>query len=278
MRLTCLLFILCLLGAASFAVAEEESWDDVGIDQRLGERIPLDDLQFVDEEGTTISLASLFDRPIILTLVYYRCPSICSPLLAEVSRVIQNCDLTPGEDYRLVSISFDPEEGPDLTVLKKENMLAAMEKKPAPPDAWRFLTGNEENIRRITEAVGFRYIRDPNEVDYIHAAVVIFLSSDGMIARYLEGMQFNPADMELAVVDASTGTARAFMRKAQRLCYSFDENASTYVLQVNRLILGLTGLFVVLFLVFLVVKKPAAKPEAADEDDTPKPGATESVT
>jgi protein SCO1 len=115
-------------------------------------------------------------------------------------------------------------------------------------------------------------------VDYIHAAVVIFLSRDGMIARYLEGMKFNPADMELAVIDASTGTARAFMRKAQRLCYAFDENASTYVLQVNRVILGITGLFVLLFLVFLAVKKPAPKHVVPDEEDAPKPDTTESAT
>ena len=257
MRSTTLNRALCstlFLVAASVCIAADKPVE-VGIEERLGERIPLESLTFFDEQGKSVKLEELFDRPIVLTLVYYKCPGICTPLLQEVVRVADLCDLMPGDDYRLITISFDPRENAELARLKKENMLAEMKNKHVSPEGWRFFTGDAENVRRITEAVGFRYIPDRNKVDFVHAATVVFLSSDGMIARYLNGTQFNPADLKLAIIDAKEGRARSFMQRIQRLCYAYDPEGRAYVLQVNRLILGVTLLFATCFGMFVLARK-----------------------
>ena len=155
-RRTVLNRMLCgiVLAMASVCVGQEST--QIGIDEHLGEHIPLETLSFFDEDGRPIALKELFDRPIVLTLVYYRCPGICTPLLQELAKVADNCDLTPGEDYRIVTISFNPEETAELAKPKKANMLAELKNKQVPPEGWRFLTGDAENIGRITDAVGFR--------------------------------------------------------------------------------------------------------------------------
>ncbi len=237
--------ISAVVGLAFPCAAEYTA--EVGIDEQIGDLLPLDSFEFTDEDGEPIVLAELFDRPVVLTLVYFRCPGICTPLLQEVARVADLCDLEPGEDYRLVTVSFDPGESHELAKPKRANMIASLENKDVPLEGWRFLTGDADNIDRLTDAVGFRYVPDRNEVDYVHAATVIFVSSDGLIARYLNGTQFNPADLKLAVIDASEGRARSFMQRMQRLCYSFDPDGRAYVLQINRVILLVTVVFVGVF-------------------------------
>jgi len=231
----------------------------VGIEEHLDTTIPLADLHFTDEDGKPVVLADLFGKPVILTLVYFSCPGICTPLLNELSNVVQKSRMVPGEDFRMITISFDPSEGHELAKLKQINMLAAMEQnKPAPED-WRFLVGDEKNIRRIADAVGFRYVRDKNGIDFVHAASVMFLSPEGKIVRYLNTTRFNPADLEMAVIDAAEGRSRSFMQKVERLCYAYDPEGQAYVLKINRIILGFTIVFVLLFVGFLVLRKPAAR-------------------
>ncbi len=249
-------FCLGLLFVATDVRAADEP-TRIGIVEHLGDRLPLQELSFLDEEGRPITLKELSDRPIVLTLVYYKCPGICTPLLQELAAAVDKCDLSPGEDYRIVTISFDPTETAELARPKKANMIAEVKSKEVPPNGWRFLTGNTKNVRHITEAVGFRYIQDKNKVDFVHAATVIFLSTDGMIARYLNGTRINPADLKLAVIDASEGRARSFMQKIQKLCYSYDPEGRAYVLKMNRIILGVTLLFAMAFGGFLVFKKTA---------------------
>jgi len=235
----------------------------VGIEEHLGRTIPIDELNFTDEEGNPVKLADLFGKPVILTLVYFSCPGICTPLLNELSRVVQQSRMVPGEDFRMITISFDPDEGHELAKLKRTNMIAAMESNVPPPEEWRFLVGDEENIRRIADEVGFRYVRDKNGIDFVHAASVMFLSPEGKIVRYLNTTRFNPADLEMAVIDAGNGRARSLMQKVERLCYAYDPEGQAYVLKVNRIILGITLIFVLLFVGFLVFKKPAGRSEGA---------------
>ena len=238
----------------------------VGIEEHLDSTIPLADLKFTDEEGHPVVLADLFGKPVILTLVYFSCPGICTPLLNELSSVVQKSRMVPGEDFRIVTISFDPSEGYELAKLKRINMLAAMETNVPAPEDWRFLVGDEENIRKITDAVGFRYVRDRNNIDFVHAASVMFLSPEGKIVRYLNTTRFNPADLEMAVIDAAEGRSRSFMQKVERLCYAYDPEGQAYVLKINRIILGITIVFVLLFVGFLVLRKPAARrpPEGSE--------------
>jgi len=245
-----------LLACTSMAAAEKV---EVGIEEQLGEFLSLETYAFKDEQGKDVVLKDFFDMPVALVPVYYRCPSICTPLLQEVTRVVDMCDLEPGVDYRLVTFSFNPKEGPDLARNKKRNLLATMEKRKLSEDAWRFLTGDQDTITRLTRDIGFRYKPDETGNDFIHAATVVFISPKGKISRYLNGLAFNPADLKLAVVDAKEGRARSFMQKVQKLCYSYDPKGRKYVLQVNRIILGVTILFVLVFVPFLLWKRPAGK-------------------
>lgn len=224
----------------------------VGVEERLGTVLPLDDLEFRDEEGRPLKLRTLFDKPVALTLVYYRCPGICTPLLLELSHAVGVSDLKPGEDYRLVTISFDPTEDSELAKNKKSNMIAEVKGRQVPLDAWRFLVGDAENIRRITDLVGFRYALDKNQVDYVHAGTVIVLAADGTVVRYLNGVTVNPVEMKMAVLDAQAGRPRSFMRRVGELCYGYDPTKGNYVLKVNRIILAAMALLLAAFIVFLM--------------------------
>jgi protein SCO1/2 len=228
---------------------------EVGIEEHLGQILPLETFTLNDEDGRPIVLKELFDRPVILTFVYFRCPGICTPLLQELSKNVNNCDLTPGQDYRMVTVGFDPTETAELAKAKQANMIATVDKKEMSTKDWRFLTGDAETVKRLTDAVGFYYVKDKNEVDYVHAASVIFLSAEGKIVRYLNTMTFNPADVKMAVLDASEGRARSFMQKIQALCYTYDPASRGYVLQLNRVILGVTVVFVMVFVAFLLLRK-----------------------
>ena len=273
MRETKRLFTVCCVLATGLAAIAQVPGDDagkVGVEEKLGTVLPLDELKFYDEDGQLIALSALFDRPVVLTLVYYRCPGICTPVLQEVAWVADNCDLVPGQDYRMVTVSFDPEETFELANPKRANMIAEIRSKDVPEDAWRFLTGDAGNINAITGMTGFYYIPDKNEVDYIHAATVVFLSKEGKVVRYLHGTAFNPVDFKMAILDAAQGRERSVVQKISKFCYSYDPEGQAYVLQVNRIILGVTVLFVGAFGVFLLGRSMAGRARGAGEG-TPAP-------
>jgi protein SCO1/2 len=266
-RSTMLTLMLCGLLLAALPMVFGAERRPVGVEEHIGEMLPLEQYSFIGENDETVAFADLFDRPVVLTLVYYRCPGICTPLLTELASVVSKTDMAPGDDYRMVTISFDPREGSELARQKQVNMLAQIENHDIAADDWRFLTGDAENIKSITEAVGFHYIPDPNETDFVHAATLIFLGTDGKIIRYLNGTRFNPADLKLAVVDATEGRARSFMQRIQALCYSYDPEGHVYALKINRVILGVTLLFALCFAAFLMSKSLLRK-----NDDTTSPG------
>jgi protein SCO1/2 len=259
--------VFALLAAALWvaapAGAEEPDYaagGRVGITERLGETVP-EGLVFRDEEGQPVELRSLITRPTVLTLVYFRCPNICSPLMHEVAHTVDEVDLVPGVDFDLVTVSFDDREGPDLARAAKGNLLADMEKK-VDPRAWRFLTGEGKSIRALADAVGFGFKRE--EQDFVHAGTVVFLTKDGKIVRYLGGLAMLPFDMKMAINDAAEGTPRTLMQKVQKICYAYDPVGRKYVFQVNKIILivSLTGL--ALFLAFLFLRRRSGR-KAADE-------------
>ena len=257
-----LLLILAAAGAQDMGgdgYADDES---IGIDERLGETIPLD-LTFHDEEGEPVRLRDLVTKPTILTLVYFRCPSICSPLMNELARTVDKLEgLEPGRDFDLITISFDSTEGPDLAAVGKDNLLGRMEKE-VPEEAWRFLTGDKDNITAITRAAGFRYRKEKQ--DFVHAATVIFVTNEGKIVRYLGGLKLLPADVKLALLDAAEGTPRTLMQRIQKICYAYDPVGKTYVLQINRIILFFTLAVLAVFLAFLLLRRKRPAPAPARE-------------
>ena len=266
---------LLLLTAATLAAAEDRKVIPIGVDEKLGETIPLD-LPLIDEEGSELKLGDLFDKPVVLTLIYLRCPSICSPLINGLADTVDELkEMRPPKDYRLITVSFD---NTDLNKLDnaRKGLLSRMATKPS-LDAWRFLTGPQESIDRLTDAVGFRYKKEGQ--DFIHPGTVIFLSKDGKIVRYLAGVStrsgkdddfaFLPSDMKFALMDASEGIYHEFIPQIVRTCYTFDPASRRYVFNVNKLILFGTLFLAGIFLAILLLKKPKKAPVTPEPEEAP---------
>jgi protein SCO1/2 len=171
-------------------------------------------------------------------------------LLAGVSDLLEKIDLEPGRDFRVVTISFNEEEGPDLTKRKKNNYFKRL-RREVDRDSWRFLTGSAASIRAVTEATGFRYKRTGK--DFQHPAALIVLSPEGKIARYLYGVKFQPFDAKLAIYEASEGRSGPTINKILLFCFSYDPEGQTYTFNILKVTGTVTMVFAVMFLVFLLV-------------------------
>lgn len=238
-------FLFCTALAAS-SVDEIES----GIEERLGQYVPVD-LELVDEEGRTVRLGDLIDRPTIVSLVYYECPSVCRPLLDEVSTMLgklSEMDLEAGEDYRVLTISFDEMDSPRGSArLKKEYYRTLPDGFPG--NAWTFLTGDSSAVHEFTQSVGFSFKRVDN--DFAHPTTLVVLAPGGKITRYLFGARYLPTDIKLALLEASEGRVGPTIAKFFQFCFSYDPEGRKYVLNMTRVVgasmlFGLAG-----FVVFL---------------------------
>jgi protein SCO1/2 len=227
--------------------AEHEPPDplEIGIEERLGDSVPLQ-LGFVDADGDSIYLRDLIDKPTIVTLVYYHCPTICKPLLGSVVEVVDKTDLTPGKDYELLTISFDETDTPQSATTIKTNFTNSLGKDLA-PDAWKFLTADSVTIAHLTDAVGFRFQR--RDKDFAHGTCLIVLSPDGKIVRYLYGLRYMPFDLKMAVSEASKGNIAPSIARVLRYCFSYDPEGRRYALNINRV----AGTGILLFAVGWVI-------------------------
>jgi protein SCO1 len=243
------LLIPALFGGAPSSRAQTAASPEIGIVEKLGETIPLD-VELYDESGNVVRLQNVINKPTIVTFVYFRCPGICSPLLTELSKMVEKLDLELGKDYQILTLSFDSGEKPELAADKKENYLSSIP-KALNPDGWHFFTGDSANIRRFTDAAGFHFKRDGK--DWIHAAGLIFLSPNGKITRYINGIQYLPFDIKMAVIEASNGKVRPTIAQILRFCYSYDPDSRSYALNVTRIslavIIFLAAVFAAVFLV-----------------------------
>jgi len=235
------------------APAQTESDIEIGVVERLNEYIPLDAM-LVDENGDTVIIGDLIDKPTILNFVYYRCPGICSPLMDGLADVMDATDLVLGEDYQALTISFDPREATFLAVRKKNNYLNLMEKKEQAEKGWQFFTSDSASIVRLTEAAGFRYKATGN--DFIHSATLIILDPKGKITRYMNGIYFLPFEMKMSIVEAAEGKAGPTINRVLQYCYSYDPEGQKYVLNITKVSATLILFFaVVLLTVLLIVRK-----------------------
>lgn len=225
----------------------------VGIVEHLGDTLP-DGVMLTDETGREVELKSLLRGPAVLVPVYMRCPNVCNEVLKELGKTVDELErYKPGRDYDILTFSFDPRETPELAAANKAKLIGSI-KTEVPEDGWRILTGKQEHITTLCEAIGFLYQRD-GEDDFKHAGTVIFLTKEGRIVRYLGGVQMHRMQFELALNDARDDRARSFMEKIQRLCYRYDPEGKTYALQVNRIVLFVTLLGVLIFLIGVVLKR-----------------------
>lgn len=207
-----------------------EALEGVGVDQKLGETIPAD-LTFTDAEGREVKLSRYFDgtRPVMLTLVYHDCPMLCGLVLQRLTRqTLTDMRWTPGEQFELVTVSFNPREGPELAREKKEAYLGTLG-TPEAAAGWHFLTGSKEQIDRLTDAVGFRYRWIEEKRQYAHPAVTMFLSGEGKITRYLFGMGPAAGDARKALVEASDGQVGNVADQIALRCFQYDPDSNSYV-------------------------------------------------
>jgi protein SCO1/2 len=222
----------------------------MGIDQNLGQYVPLD-LTFNDETGHPVMLRQLIQKPTILAFVYYHCPNVCSLLLQNLADVLNKLPGEPGKEYTVLSVSFDETEKPSLALQKKKTYLKLIE-KPFPEDAWRFLTGDKENIHKLTDAVGFHFKRVGD--DFEHPVALIILAPDGKIVRYMYGADPLPFDLKLALVEASQGRIGPAISKIARFCFSYDPKGRKLVFNMLKVTGIVTLLFALSFVVFLLFK------------------------
>ena len=248
-----LLFYIAPVNAQTINPVENNEDLEIGVVEHLNDYLP-DSISLINEAGEEVWLADIIDKPTILNFVYYRCPGICSPLMEGVAGVMGKSGLIPGEDYQVLTISFDPGETIDLGVRKKTNYLNLMTNNvEAAKDGWRFFVSDSASIARATEATGFRYKRTGN--DFLHAASLIVVSPEGKITRYLNGLFFQPFEWKMAIVEASKGQAGPTINKVLRFCYSYDPQGQTYVLNVTK-VSGVLIMFFALLLVLYLVLKP----------------------
>jgi protein SCO1/2 len=221
----------------------------VGIDERLGAKIPLD-LTFRDEAGQQVRLGDLVTGPTIILPVYYSCTNICSYLQGGLASVLPAVKRKPGEEYRVISVSFDETETPAMAARSKRMYLSAMN-APFPADGWRFLTGDSQNNHRLTDAAGYRFQRKGR--DFIHPVASFVIAGDGTIVRYLYGTTFLPKDLTLALIEAREGVVGSSIRKMVNYCFTFDPAGKTYVFNLLRVCATVVFVSAGGFLLFLVL-------------------------
>ena len=207
--------------------------EGVTIVDKLDSQVPLDAV-FRDEAGRTVTFREVLpkDRPAILQVGYLRCPMLCSLVMNALVRGIQGVDWTVGTQYDVISLSVNPNEGPELADAKKAGYVAEYG-RPASAAGWHFLTGDEAQIRRVTEAVGFEYRLQPNG-EYSHAAAVFVLTPDGRLSRVLYGVKYQPADLRMALLEASQGRIGTTLDRIILWCHIYDASAGGYVLLAMR--------------------------------------------
>ena len=243
-RLRSLLLLLLLLVFTGEAAGDETS---VGISEHLGATLPRD-IVFRDEAGKPVRLAELITGPTIILPVYYSCTNVCYNLQWGLAQTLPRIKSKPGEEYRVISISFDEKDSPQYAATFKRVYLSSMH-APFPENGWRFLTGDAENIQRFTTAIGYGFQRRGR--DFLHPVGSVIITGEGTIVRYLYGTTFLPKDLSLALIEARDGTSGTTIRKMMEYCFTFDPGQKTYAFNLLKVsatvvILCTGGLFVFL--------------------------------
>lgn len=206
-----------------------EDLQQINVVEHLNEKIPLD-FEFIDENGENVSLSDYFGqgRPVILILGYYTCPMLCNLVFNGVRDAVMDMDWLPGNQFQIVTVSIDPTETNLIASAKKKNYIESIGKDNI-DKGWVFLTGRESQSAALAEAVGFKYFYDKKLEQYAHPAVLTILTDEGVISRYLYGIQFDKRDLRLALLDASEGKIGNTLDRILLYCYHYDPDAGGYV-------------------------------------------------
>lgn len=224
---------------------------NVAIEQRLNEAIP-PDLTFRDETGKTVRLGDYFGkRPMILNLVYYRCPMLCGEVLSGLTSALRVLKFDVGKEFDVLTVSFDPRETPDLAAAKKAEYLKRY-KRPGAAEGWHFLTGPQESIEALTRAAGFQYQFDAQTGQFAHTTAIMVLTPQGRIAQYYYGVEYAPKDLRLGLVQASQDKIGTVVDQVLLYCYHYNPDTGKYGPVIAR-ILRISGAATILVLGAMII-------------------------
>ena len=220
-----------ILLSATFTYAQPTTQpgplQDVGFDQRLGESVPLDAV-FVDERGERVALGDFFgERPVIMALVYYECPMLCTMVLNGLTTSLGVLEFDPGEEFEVVIVSFDTREGPAEARAARSTHVGRYD-RPGTEEGWHFLTGDEVSVERVTRSLGFRYVWVPESDQFAHAAGIVALTPEGQIARYFYGIEYAPRDVRLGLVEAADNQIGSLVDQVLLYCFHYDPVVGKY--------------------------------------------------
>lgn len=240
---------------------------EIGFDQKLGGAVPLDAV-FRDETGEEVRLGDYFrDRPVVLSLVYYDCPMLCTLSLNGLARALKVLSFVPGQEFEVLTVSFDPGETPALAAAKKKAYMTQYDRKEG-AQGWHFLTGDASAIESLTQAVGFRYVWDENTQQFAHPAGIVIVTPEGVISHYLFGVEYSPKDMRLALVDSGGGRIGNPIDQVLLYCFQYDPSRGRYsasILNVVRVGGLLTVGLLVAFILSMTLRPRVRAPPPGSE-------------
>jgi len=240
------LFVLALLASSAWgqmnngvmsppANTRPPRLENVGIEQHLNAQVP-PDLTFRDETGKTVTLGDYFGRkPLILNLVYYNCTMLCGEALAGLASSMRLVKFDVGNEFDVVTVSFDPRETPEMAAAKKKDYVQRYG-RPNAATGWHFLTGEPDSINALTKAVGFQYQYDAKTNQYAHATAIMVLTAQGRISRYFYGVDFPPKDLRMGLVEASQGKIGNAVDAVLLFCYHYDSETGKYGAMVANIL------------------------------------------
>jgi len=210
---------------------------NVGLDQKLNAQVPLD-LTFKDEHGATVSLGQLLQgKPAILTMVYYKCPMLCTEVLNATLNSLKEVPLEIGKDFSVITVSIDPSEKPVLAEAK-QIMYTGLYGRRGAVHGWHFLTGNEEQIQELAAAVGFRFVYDRESSQFAHASGIMVMTPEGRLSRYFYGLAYNPRDVRLSLVEAGEGKIGSTVDAIMLFCFHYDPVTGKYAVTILNIVRG----------------------------------------
>lgn len=226
--------------------------NNVGIDQKLNEQLPLDIL-FRDETGREVQLTEYFrqGRPVVIALVYFECPMLCNQVLNGLTSSLKTLSFDVGKEFEVVAVSFDPRETPQLAADKKASYMARYG-RPGTEKAWHFLTGDQKSIDALTKAIGFRYGYDPATKQFAHASGIMLATPEGKLARYFYGIEYSPKDLRLGIVEASANKVGSPVDMLLLYCFHYDPSSGKYGLAIMNVV-RFGGVVTVIGIIFLVI-------------------------
>ena len=244
------------VGPGLEASATPEILKHVGIEQKIGASLPLD-LEFYDETGTPVKLGSYFgDKPVILSLVYYDCPMLCTEVLNGLNRSLAPLNFTIGDEFEVLSVSFDPRETPQLAGQKKA-VYTQRYNRPGAKEGWHFLTGEAPAIDALTGTVGFNYVYDEDEGQFVHGSAIMIVSPKGTVSHYFFGIEYPSEDIRLALIESSEEKLGNVFDQIMLYCFNYDPEQGRYgvVIMNSMRVAGVITLLTMGSFMFIMFKR-----------------------